>query len=530
MSYSTISNSYVDKYLSTINRQVIVRENFEINKFENHIYILIPCYNFGEYIKECLDSIYKENYNNFTCVIVDDGSTDNTYDIISDYITMYNNIVLLSYDINRGPAFGKYIGFMKIREICNPNDIVMIVDGDDYLMNNALNEINTTYNNYKCLFTYGSCTGEYCDQTSTVKDITNYRKEKWMYSHPRTFKCILLYFFKESDFKYIDNTWLQKGTDRNFVYKCLELSQNDRIHYINKNIYFYRSHQNNAHKLLDFEFRKKQIDYTINQRPLSRFNETIHILMCSWKRVKYLHKIIKSIIKQDTEHPIIFHIVNNNINENENISNIISQFKYPNRNIILHNNNENLYGYSRFLKTRELLNKYYMDYILFIDDDQELPTNYVSRLYNLREPNTYKMWYGRDYNKKLFKMKDSDAKKEIDRKLDIIYDVRFNHTDLVKGLKKDIRTFTYGGTGGCIIDTRIFLFDELYTLEDEYKNIEDVWLSYICYKNNWKIKRSYVLPNFLDDGRGDGKAQFLSMDKYHKYNFIKKLINSGWKI
>ena len=169
MSYNTISNSYIDKYISNVDKQVIVKENFKINKFENHIYILIPCYNFGEYIKECLDSIYKQKYNNFTCVIVDDGSTDNTYDIISEYITMYNNIVLLSYDINRGPAFGKYIGFMKIREICNPNDIIMIVDGDDYLMNNALNEINTAYNNYKCLFTYGSCTGEYCDQILTFQ-------------------------------------------------------------------------------------------------------------------------------------------------------------------------------------------------------------------------------------------------------------------------------------------------------------------------------------------------------------------------
>ncbi len=45
----------------------------------------MPVYNAAEFVAECLDSILCQTFDNFELLIADDGSTDNTCDIISSY-------------------------------------------------------------------------------------------------------------------------------------------------------------------------------------------------------------------------------------------------------------------------------------------------------------------------------------------------------------------------------------------------------------------------------------------------------------
>ena len=47
--------------------------------------IIIPVYNGEKYINECLNSVLNETYENIEIVIVNDGSTDNTSDILNEY-------------------------------------------------------------------------------------------------------------------------------------------------------------------------------------------------------------------------------------------------------------------------------------------------------------------------------------------------------------------------------------------------------------------------------------------------------------
>jgi glycosyltransferase involved in cell wall biosynthesis len=52
----------------------------------NMISIIVPCYNYGHYILETLNSIVVQTYTNWECVIVNDGSTDNSKQIIESFI------------------------------------------------------------------------------------------------------------------------------------------------------------------------------------------------------------------------------------------------------------------------------------------------------------------------------------------------------------------------------------------------------------------------------------------------------------
>lgn len=65
------------------------------------ISIIIPVFNRPVLIAECLDSVITQTYSNWECIVVDDGSTDNTWDILEDYTSKDNRIKIVKR--NREP-------------------------------------------------------------------------------------------------------------------------------------------------------------------------------------------------------------------------------------------------------------------------------------------------------------------------------------------------------------------------------------------------------------------------------------------
>ena len=47
--------------------------------------IIVPTYNREEYIIKCIDSVLDQTYDNFEVIIIDDGSTDNTENLVKKY-------------------------------------------------------------------------------------------------------------------------------------------------------------------------------------------------------------------------------------------------------------------------------------------------------------------------------------------------------------------------------------------------------------------------------------------------------------
>lgn len=57
---------------------------------EAFVSIIIPAYNVSQYLEECVYSLLNQTYTDFEIIIVDDGSTDNTYSIC-DKLALENN-------------------------------------------------------------------------------------------------------------------------------------------------------------------------------------------------------------------------------------------------------------------------------------------------------------------------------------------------------------------------------------------------------------------------------------------------------
>ena len=91
------------------------------------ISILVPIYNVESYLSQCLDSIINQTYNNLQIVLIDDGSKDNSWDIMQDYATRDYRIEIYQQG-NLGVATTRNHLLEKIK-----GDFFLFVDSDDWI-------------------------------------------------------------------------------------------------------------------------------------------------------------------------------------------------------------------------------------------------------------------------------------------------------------------------------------------------------------------------------------------------------------
>jgi len=112
--------------------------------------LVIPCYNQGEYLAECLESVIQQTYSDWICIIVNDGSTDNTEEVIKEFSHRDSRIHSLSQN-NLGLAAARNNGIRS----CN-SEFIVPLDSDDRLglkyIENTVNAL-TTNKDLKVVYT-----------------------------------------------------------------------------------------------------------------------------------------------------------------------------------------------------------------------------------------------------------------------------------------------------------------------------------------------------------------------------------------
>ena len=101
------------------------------------ITVVVPVYNTGELLRECVDSILAQTYKNLEIILVDDGSTDSSGEICDQY-SLKDSRISVYHQKNSGQASarnyalsiarGEYIGFVDSDDYIAPNMYETMVD------------------------------------------------------------------------------------------------------------------------------------------------------------------------------------------------------------------------------------------------------------------------------------------------------------------------------------------------------------------------------------------------------------------
>lgn len=108
------------------------KENSDGLEGQPKVSVLIPVYNVENYLAECLESVMRQTLSDIEIICVDDGSTDNSRNILLEYAERDPRIKLVLKDKNEGLLLARKAGFAQ-----SNGQYIMFLDSDDYLTESA---------------------------------------------------------------------------------------------------------------------------------------------------------------------------------------------------------------------------------------------------------------------------------------------------------------------------------------------------------------------------------------------------------
>jgi glycosyltransferase involved in cell wall biosynthesis len=137
--------------------------------------VIIACYNYGHLVHETLESLQKQTHKNWECIVVNDGSSDNTEEVVLTYAaadTRYKYI----YQENKGMSAARNKGIS-----CASGQYIQLLDSDDLLETNKF-EVHVGYleQNPDVDLVYGDVKYFYSEAPHTYYKTVTATQHDWM--------------------------------------------------------------------------------------------------------------------------------------------------------------------------------------------------------------------------------------------------------------------------------------------------------------------------------------------------------------
>lgn len=132
--------------------------------------IIIPCYNQSQYLDECLESVFKQSYSNWECIIVNDGSEDETENIAKRWLDIDPRFRYL-YKKNGGLSSARNAGIFIAK-----GGWILPLDSDDKIVNDYLELASLQFDNgYTVIYCkaklFGTEDGDWLLNDFNLKDL-----------------------------------------------------------------------------------------------------------------------------------------------------------------------------------------------------------------------------------------------------------------------------------------------------------------------------------------------------------------------
>lgn len=234
-----------------------------------------------------LESITQQKYSNYRIIYVDDCSTDGTADAVEQYLYDHgfgDKCTIIRNTRRWGPSRNRYVG----AHWCNDDEIVCILDGDDFFADDTvLQRVNQTYNRLGIWVTYSQFK-TVPDNTfsggkptpQSVIDTHSYREFGWYYHSLKTFYAWLFKNIKLQDLLH-EGYFFTAASDLAEMFPLIEMSAG-RFAYIPDLLYLASQHPHNEMHTQGREFMAKMGDVILKQlKPYPPFEQMSSVSVCS---------------------------------------------------------------------------------------------------------------------------------------------------------------------------------------------------------------------------------------------------------
>jgi len=198
------------------------------------ISIIVPCYNQSLYMRDTLDCLKNQTYQNWECIIVNDGSTDNTLDIAKEYITNDHRYILVD-KANGGLADARNAGIRA-----SHGRYILPLDSDD-LIGPTYTGKAVAYLEQHPEIKLVYCRAKFFGDRNDEWILPAYNYDLLLYKNHIFCSCI----YRRSDYDKTSGynpNMLYGWEDWDFLLSLLE--KNNKVYQIPEILFFYRKHGN----------------------------------------------------------------------------------------------------------------------------------------------------------------------------------------------------------------------------------------------------------------------------------------------
>jgi glycosyltransferase involved in cell wall biosynthesis len=141
--------------------------------------IIVPCFNYGHLVGETLDSLKKQTLEVWECIVVDDGSSDNTKEVVSKYTSTDKRYSYI-YQKNAGLSAARNTG-LKVAK----GEFIQLLDADDFISDFKLEcQVQILKTNPSISLVYGETRYFKTNNPNEVFYTLNEGKDSWMKGYP----------------------------------------------------------------------------------------------------------------------------------------------------------------------------------------------------------------------------------------------------------------------------------------------------------------------------------------------------------
>ena len=221
----------------------------------------VTLYNSSDIVERTLGSIMSQTYKNFVCYITDDLSTDNSADVVENFIKDDDRFNLIRNTKKRYQG-GNYDLICRDTKGVDGEDIFIEVDGDDWLPDSKVFDRVVNHYNSGDIWIANGCF-KYSDGRSgfsqPVNSFDEIRQKSYTASHLRTWKIFLWRNIKRTDLYDDDGYYWTTTGDLSFMYPMLEMSGEAHYKFMNEINYIY----NEQNPLNDHKVNMSKVNYYV---------------------------------------------------------------------------------------------------------------------------------------------------------------------------------------------------------------------------------------------------------------------------